>query len=126
MEKQDGETNGTKTIIMKLLIALIFTGISLFASAQLKGDLKSSKRPIVKEFSFEIEGHKPGVLVFDISVNELGTVVACRLDKLASTGFSTPTMVAATNHIKAKLQFEADSKYPQFHTGIVIITVVKP
>lgn len=108
-----------------LLIAFILM-FNLNANAQLSGDLAASKRPVVKDFYFEVEGHKPGRLVFTISVNEDGKVVSCNLDKMASTGYSTPTMVKAVNHIKANLVFKAGSEYPQFETGTVTISIVKP
>lgn len=126
MEKQNGETNGTKIISMKQTLTLILILVAQLSFGQLSGELATSKRPVVKDFYFEIEGHKPGRLTFIISVNEAGKVVSCTLDKMASTGYSTPTMVKATNHIKANLQFKAGNEYPQFQTGTVAITILKP
>jgi len=53
-------------------------------------------------------------------------VVSCQLNKVASKGYSTPAMVKAVNHIKSHLVFNAGSEYPQFHSGTVAITIVKP
>ncbi|MDX1350714.1 MAG: hypothetical protein R3279_10725 [Putridiphycobacter sp.] len=111
---------------MKQLLLLSFLLFSFFVNAQLSGNLANDKRAVLRDFYFEIEGHKAGELVFSITVDETGHVVACQLDKAASSGYSTPTMVKAINHIKANLQFVAGSEYPQFHTGTVKITVVKP
>jgi hypothetical protein len=112
--------------MMKKIFFFAFLVVSFLAQAQLSGDLANDKRAVVKDFYFEIEGHKAGELVFSITVDETGHVVACELDKTASSGYSTPTMVTAINHIKANLLFAAGSEYPQFHTGTVKITVVKP
>ncbi|MFK8038110.1 MAG: hypothetical protein AB8B74_07465 [Crocinitomicaceae bacterium] len=111
---------------MKQILVFILLLVVQFSFGQLSGDLAISKRPVVKDFYFEVEGHKPGRLTFTISVDESGKVVSCKLDKMASTGYSTPTMVKAINHIKANLQFKAGSEYPQFHTGVIAITILKP
>ncbi|MFK8044148.1 MAG: hypothetical protein AB8B72_01535 [Crocinitomicaceae bacterium] len=111
---------------MKTIFALLLLFSTQLVFSQLTGDLTTDKRPVVKDFYFEIEGHKPGKLVFNITVNEKGSVVSCQLDKMASKGYSTPTMVKATNHIKGNLIFKAGSEYPQFHSGTVAITIVKP
>ncbi len=111
---------------MKPILTALLLFMVQFAFGQLTGDLAKDKRPVVKDFYFEIEGHKPGQLVFNISVNEAGKVISCQLDKMASKGYSTPTMVKATDHIKANLIFKEGSEYPQFHRGVVTISVIKP
>lgn len=111
---------------MKPILTLILLLVASISFGQLSGELAHTKRPVVKDFHFEIEGHKPGSLTFNISVNEAGKVISCTLDKLASTGYSTPTMVKATNHIKANLLFKPGSEYPQFQTGAVTISISKP
>lgn len=111
---------------MKHVLLLFFVLASAISHSQLSGDLATSKRPILKDFACEITGNKTGLLVFDISVDEKGKVISVKLDKVASSFYSTPLIVKATNHIKTNLTFKADSQYPQFHTGTVTITVVKP
>ncbi|PZE16716.1 hypothetical protein DNU06_10665 [Putridiphycobacter roseus] len=92
---------------------------------QLKGEIATDKRPLLQPFDFEIVGSKNAILVFNITVNEKGDVVTCELDKMATTGYSTPNMVKGKNKIKAELKFVADTMYPQFHRGTVTITVQK-
>ena len=111
---------------MRQFFTVLLILVAHFSFGQLSGDLANDKRPVLQDFYFQVDGYKPGTFVFNISVNEEGKVVSCILDKMATRGYSTPTMVKATNHIKANLIFKADSQHPQFHTGTVVITVVKP
>ena len=111
---------------MKQILTFSLLLVTQLLFGQLTGDLANDKRPVMKDFYFEIEGHKPAQLVFNISVEESGKVISCQINKMASKGYSTPAMVKAVNHIKANLLFKAGSEYPQFHTGEVTITVNAP
>ncbi len=110
---------------MKTILTALYCCFLSISFGQLKGAIADDKRPLVQAFDFEIIGSKNSVLVFNISVDEKGNVVSCELDKMATTGYSTPNMVKAKNKIKADLKFVSHTMYPQFHRGIVIITVKK-
>jgi len=111
---------------MKTILTALFLSIISITFSQVGGKIANDKRPITQPINFEVTGTKPGEIYFTISVNEAGDVISCKVIKSKTTVFSTPTTVKARNLITSKLKFEADSSYPQFHIGYVLITVIKP
>lgn len=111
---------------MKTTLLFIGFFITLSTFSQTGGEVINDRRPIINDIDYEITGTKTGTLFFLISVNEEGRVISCNFDKNQSTIYSTPLMVKARNLITSGLKFEADSKYPEFHRGVVRITVVLP
>jgi len=109
---------------MKNLIFL-FVFVSTASFSQISGDIAADQRKVVSAIEFSITGNQNGIFVFDISVNKAGAVTSCVVRKAESTIISTPLMMKAKNLIVTNLKFESAAGFPEFHRGIVTITVVK-
>ena len=110
---------------MKIILFFILLFTLSLSFSQVSGQIYDDKRPIIKPIEFKVKGTKPGLMVFDISVDEKGNVISCRLDKVKTKGYSTPNMVKARNLITSHLKFEANSVYPKFHLGQVQVVIYK-
>lgn len=109
---------------MKILLP-IFLLLAQQAYSQLSGEILVDKRKIETDIPYKITGSKAGKFVFEISVNVDGIVTGCVLLTDKSTIVSTPLMMKAKNQILTGLKFERNYTSPEFHKGIVTITVVK-
>lgn len=113
-------------MIRLLFVIVLLTGFGFKSQAQVYGELHSSKRRIVQNIPYTITGQTPGVIVYDVVVDEKGKVSSCSVDLERTTVRSTPMKVKGRNLITGQLQFVAGTEYPKFHRGQVKITVVKP
>lgn len=110
----------TKSIVF--IVGLFFSTWSL---AQLSGELTKFKRKIIQDVEYNMTGSKPGVVVYDISVDIKGNVTSATLVKKETNITSTPSLMKAKNAI-LKMKFDGCTYCPQYHHGFVKITFSKP
>jgi hypothetical protein len=109
----------TKNTVLSLVLLLTSMG----SWAQLSGDLVESSRLVTDSISYDMDGTKNGILVFDIVVDRDGKVVECVWNRVESTVNSRVSSYEAKNRILMGLRFSKDNTYPPTQTGTVTINV---
>lgn len=107
-----------------LILSLFFT--TLFGTAQVSGKIALDGRKMIKGIPFIMDMKTPGILVFNIAVDNKGNVTSCMRDKAASNIKSTLYAYQAKNIILMQLKFEKGNGYPKFHQGTITITARLP
>lgn len=117
----------SKKIGMKYLFFFIFILSFDWSQAQiLEGQIITDNRKLLSPVNFKIESPQySGSLVFEIFVNNEGTVVNEKYIEERSTFFSTPANFQAKNYLKS-LKFQKGTHYEKLHSAIVKVTFVTP
>lgn len=111
-----------KKIVTLFLLSFIFCSSGF---AQLSGPIQIDGRQIQDSISFDMEMTTGSPLVYDIIVNNKGEVTTCKLNRIASTQRSAKMQIMGRNKIIETLTFEAGTRFPKFHQGIITLVGVE-
>jgi hypothetical protein len=107
---------------MKWIASLSFLTLSVCSYCQLvSGRLLEDERRLLTKTDFTIQDANEGVLFYELSVTNKGTVASARLVTNGTTITSTPTRIKVKNELM-KYTFNPGLYYPEFHTVLVKIT----
>lgn len=105
-----------------VLFFLFIISITQPIYSQISGEIALDKRAIKDSISFKMDMEADAILIYSIVVNINGEITSCKLNRIASTQRSAKMQIMGRNRIMQGLTFEAGSRFPKFHQGIVTLS----